>query len=179
MTDFVFKAFWSAIVAVLMINSVATNINVHYVTINNTNDSNSNTLKHYLDNPLKYFTSYSQLIFFPGEYQLDVDLIFEDIKKFTMTAIDSCKIHCSSNVSINVTKFELQNISLINCGKNHVHTAFINLKKGNYTNHIKERNYTKYMMTFNKTSFNYNSSILLYHCTLVRISNVFANVIVL
>ena len=56
-----------------------------------------------------------------------------------MTAIDSCKIHCSSNVSvivINVTKFELQNISLINCGKNH--TAFINLKKGNYTNHIKK-----------------------------------------
>ena len=53
-----------------------------------------------------------------------------------MTAIDSCKIHCSSNVSvivINVTKFELQNISLINCGKN-----FINLKKGKYTNHIKK-----------------------------------------
>ena len=68
MTDFVFKAFWSAIVAVLMVNSVATNINVHYVTINNTDDSNSNTLKHYLDNPKKYFTSYSQLIFFPGEY---------------------------------------------------------------------------------------------------------------
>ena len=55
MTDFVFTAFWSAIVAVLMINSVATN--VHYVTTNNTNDSNSNTLKHYLDNPKKYFTS--------------------------------------------------------------------------------------------------------------------------
>ena len=161
MTNFVFTAFWSTIVAVLMINSVATN--VHYITTNNTDDSNSNTLKHYLDNPKKYFTSYSQLIFFPGEYQLDVDLVFENIKIFTMTAIESCKIYCSSNVSflvINVTKFEVQNISLINCGKNH--TSFLDFKEGNDTN----------SMISNKTSFNYNSSIFLYHCALVRIINV-------
>ena len=85
---------------------------------NSSDDNNSNTMEHYLDNPKKYFTSDSQLIFFPGEYQLDVDLIFENIKNFTMTAINPCKIHCSSNTSIlvmNVTEFELQNIDLVNC----------------------------------------------------------------
>ena len=115
--DLVFTAFWSGIVAVLMINSVATN--VHYVTSNITDDSNSNTLKHY---PKKYFISYSQLIFFPGEYQLEEDLVFEDIRNFTMTAIGSCNIRCSVNPSIlvvNVTEFELQHISLVHCGKNH------------------------------------------------------------
>ena len=37
-------------------------------------------MKHYLNNPKKYFKSDSQLIFFPGEYQLDADLVFEGIK---------------------------------------------------------------------------------------------------
>ena len=154
--DLVFTASWSAIVAVLMISSVATN--VHYVTTNNTDDSNSNTLKHYLDNPKKYFTSYSQLIFFPGEYQLEVDLVFEDIRNFTMTATGSCNIRCSFNTSIlvvNVTEFELQNISLANCGKNHI--AFINLR---------QKNYTIYYHNV------HHSSILLYRCALVRIVNV-------
>ena len=138
MTSFVFTAFWYVTLVPLM-NSVATN--VHCVTKNNTDDSNSNTLFHYINNSEKYFTSYSQLIFFPGDYQ---DLIFEDIRNFTMTAIDSCKIYCSLNVSIivvNVTYFELKNISLVNCGKN-------------------------------CTNFNCNSSILLYDCALVRIISV-------
>ena len=130
----------------------------HCVTTNNTDDSNSNTLKHCLENPKKYFTSHSWLVFFPGEYQLDVDLVFKDIKNFTMTAFDFCKIHCSSNVSIlvvNVTEFELQNISLVNCGKNH--TAF---RQQNYTNNY---HYVRY---------DYHSSIFLYHCASVRIINV-------
>ena len=62
---------------------------------------------------------------------------------------------------VNVTEFELQNISLMNFGKNH--TAFINLEKGCHTKSV------------NKTShihYNYNSSILLYECALVRIINV-------
>ena len=154
--SFTTLSLWYTIVTVL-IGSVSTN--VHYVTTN-INDSNNNTLKHYLDNPQKYFTSYSRLIFFPGEYQLDVDLIFKDIKNFTMTAIDFCKIHCSSNASIlvvNVTEFELHNISLVNCGKNH--TAFINFRQKNYTSP-----YTY--------QYDYHSSIFLYQCASVRIRNV-------
>ena len=81
MTNFMFTAFWSATVAALIINTVT----IMYVATNNTVDSNSNTVKHYIyiNNSKRYFTSYSQLTFFPGDYQLDVDLVFENIKIFT------------------------------------------------------------------------------------------------
>ena len=142
----------------MLIASVAPN-NVYYVTTNSSGDSYSNTLKHYSDNPKKYFKSDSQLIFFPGEYQLDTDLIFESIRNFTVTAVNTCNIYCSSYASIlvvNVTKFELHNINLINCGKNH--TAFI--RQGNST-------------TVSNYKFDYhNSSVLLYHCELVKITNI-------
>ena len=120
-------------------------------------------MKHYLDNPTKYFTSYSQLIFFPGEYRLDKDLVFKDIINFTMIAINSCKIFCSSNASIivlNVTEFELLNIGLVNCGKDH--TAFFKKLKANSTKKAKHVQYD-YLL---------KSSILLYKCRSVRIINV-------
>lgn len=154
---------WLAILAVLIV-SVEPN-NVYYVTTNSSNDNNSKVLKHYLDNPKKYFISDSKLIFLPGEYQLNVDLVFQNIRNFTVTAINPCKIYCSSNTSIlvvNVTKFEFQSLNLINCGKNH--TTFIYQR--NPTNNFSlfsEKNYAYY---------NYNSSILFYHCAVVRIFNV-------
>ena len=161
---FTIGIFWFAIVTVV-IKLVSTN--VYYVTTNSSGVSNSNTLKYYLDNPKRYFTSHSQLRFSPGDHQLDVDVVFEDIRNFTMTAISSCKIYCSPNVSIvvvNVTEFKLQNINLVNCGKNH--TAFIQLK--NFTD-------SDNSVLSNKTNhlhYNYNSSILLYHCALVQITSV-------
>ena len=160
MDNFILGAFWLAIVAVLI---VSVSPNVYYVTANSSDDSNNNTLRNYLKNPRKYFTSDSQLFLFPGEYQLDSDLVFEDMKNFTIIGINPCNIYCSSNTSIivvNVTEFELKNINLINCGKDH--TAF-----GNFT---EEKN-----LTFNKTSYipnNYNSSIFLYHCATVTITSV-------
>ena len=86
-------------------------------------------------------------------------MVFENIKNFTMTASNSCKIYCFSNASIivvNVTNFELHNITLLNCGKNH--TSFINSKQKFSSNH--------------QYHYDYHSSILLYHCTSVRISNI-------
>ena len=160
MTSFILTVLWSGTLLTL-IHSVAPT--VHYVTMNNSNDSNSNTLKHYLDNPKKYFTSYSQLIFFPGDYQLDEDLVFNDIVNFTMIGVNSCMIFCSSNASIivvNVTEFELQNINLVNCGKDH--TAFLKKFKGNST---KKAKYIQYDYTL-------QSSILLYKCRSVRIINI-------
>ena len=150
-------AYWSGILAVLIVSVVPNN--VYYVTTNSSGDSYSNTLKHYLDNPKKYFKSNSQLIFFPGEYKLNADLIFEGIRNFNVTAVNSCNIYCSSYASIlviNVTKFELRNINLINCGKNHT----ISTRQGN-------------SIVTNSYKFDYhNSSVLLYHCELVRIVSV-------
>ena len=156
--------FCSTILTVL-IASVAPN--VFYVTTNSSGNGNGNTLKHYLDNSKKYFTSDSKLIFFPGEHQLDVDLVIEGIRNFTITGINPCKIYCSSNTSIlavNVTQLEFQNISLINCGKNH--TAFI--YQGNSTG---INNYKPFKKK-NDAHYNYNSSILFYHCAVIRIFNV-------
>ena len=163
MANFTFGSLWSAVVTVL-ITSVASN--VYYVTTNSSDDSSIdiNTLEHYLVNSKKYFASDSQLIFLPGEYQLDADLVFESIRNFTITAILPCKIYCASNTSIlvvNVTEFELRNITLINCGKNH--TAFIYSKQGNYTD------VDRYMRF---KSWNINSSVLFYHCKQVKITSI-------
>ena len=79
MTNFTFGSLWSAVVTVLK-TSVASN--VYYVTTNSSDDSGSidiNTLKHYLVNSKKYLAFDSQLIFLSGEYQLDADLVFENI----------------------------------------------------------------------------------------------------
>ena len=153
MTSFMVTVLWSGTLLTLT-NLVAPT--VHYVSMKNSNDSSSNTLKHYLDNPKKYFTSYSQLIFFPGDYRLDKDLIFKNITNFTMTAINSCKIFCSSNSSIvvvNVTGFELLNVGLVNCGKDH--TTFL-----------------KKLSNSTKIDYSLQSSILLYKCRSVRIINI-------
>ena len=158
-------AFWSAILAVLIVSVVPNNI--YYVTTNSSDESNSNTLKYYLDNPKKYLTSDSKMIFLPGEYQLDVDLVFEDIRNFTVTGINPCKIYCSFNTSIlviNVTQFEFQSLSLLNCGKNH--TTFI--YQWNPTN---AHNFIP-LSKKKDAHYNYNSSILFYHCAVVRIFNV-------
>ena len=156
--------FFLCISVVLELINTVVPTNVHYITTNIINNSNSNTLNHYLGDPKKYFTSNSQLIFFPGDYQLDVDLVIEGINKFTITAINFCKIYCSSNVSIivvNVTEFELKNISLVNCGKNHKN--FINFSKGYSSNSGNKTN---------RIYYNYNSSILIYDCAFVTIINV-------
>ena len=74
-----------------------------------------------------------------------------------MTAIHPCTIYCSSDTSIlviNVVNFELHNINLINCGKNH--TIFI----------LKQENYSSMRFRDN----NNNSSMLFYHCKVVRIT---------
>ena len=164
MASFIFGTFWCTIVVVLITSVVS---DVYYVTTNSSDNSNNNTLKHYLDNAKQYIKSDSRLIFFPGDYQLDADLVFEGIRNFTMTAINTCNIYCSPNVSIivvNVTKFEWNNINLINCGK--AHTDFINFKEENsndITNSMRKYDYP-------------NSSVLLYYCELVRISNVYISV---
>ena len=164
MANFRFGVFWCTIVVVLITSVVP---DVYYVTTNISDSSNNNTLKHYLDNVKQYVRSDSQLIFFPGEYQLDADLVFEGIRNFTLTAINTCNIYCSPNVSIrvvNVTEFGLHNITLINCGK--AHTPFINFKQENstdITNSMRKYDY-------------YNSSVLLYYCNSVRISSVYISV---
>lgn len=161
MTNFILGAFWCAVVVVKI---TLVDSHVYYVTINSSDDSNSNTLKHYLNNAKEYFKSDCQLVFFPGEYQLDADPVFEGIRNFTLTAINTCNIYCSSFASIivvNVTDFELHNINLINCGK--IHTDF-----------VKQRNSTESDIDNSmRVKYSYrNSSVLLYYCEFVRISSV-------
>ena len=62
---------------------------------------------------------------------------------------------------VNVTEFELHNVTLINCGK--THTAF-----------VKQKNSTESDVNNSmRVKYNYrNSSVLLYHCELVKIVSV-------
>jgi len=65
--------------------SYTTNSSIYYVVPDNhylaTND---NTLKHYLDNFEKYFTSHTQLVFLPGKHHLHTDLAVQNVINFTL-----------------------------------------------------------------------------------------------
>ena len=77
-----------------------------------------NSLKHYLNNTSKYFVSHNQFQLLSGQYYISDDLIFKDIKNFSLIGIDQCVITCTSPASvliINVTSFVFQNIKLMNC----------------------------------------------------------------
>ena len=123
------------------------------------NGSDTESLEYYLNNTNKYFLPNRQLHFQPGIYYLNVDIVIENITNFSFIGEDSCKIRCTSNVSIvilNVSNFTLENINFENCNKNHstdLHTSF-------------DYEY----VSISKPSC--NASILLYNCTSVVINNI-------
>ena len=83
-------------------------------------DNNTFTLRYYLNNTSKYFTSHNQLHFLPGQYYINSDLIFKEINNFTITGhgINQSVIICSSPAGIIVvfaSSFTIQNIALIDC----------------------------------------------------------------
>ena len=83
-------------------------------------DNNTFTLRYYLNNTSKYFTSHNQLHFLPGQYYINSDLVFKEINNFTLTGhgINQSVIICSSPASIVVTfvtSFTIQSIALIVC----------------------------------------------------------------
>ena len=123
------------------------------------NCSHSESLEHYLNNTNKYFTSKCQLILKPGKYFLNADLVIQHVSDFSLIGESFCKITCVPHVSIrifNVKNFKLENITFVNCGKNHsnhLHTTF-------------DYDY----VSISKPS--HNASILLYNCTSVVINNV-------
>ena len=87
-------------------------------------DANTFSLQHYLNNTSKYFVSHNQFHFMQGQYYINNDFIIKDIDNFTITgpAIGQCNIICTSPASvvvINVKSIQFQNISVINCVKNH------------------------------------------------------------
>ena len=123
------------------------------------NGSDTENLEYYLNNTSNYFLSNHQINFQPGIYNLNVDIVIENITNFSFIGEGLCKIRCSSNVSImilNVSNFTLENINFENCNKNHsnnLHTSF-------------DYDY----VSISKPGC--NASILLYNCTSVVINNI-------
>lgn len=132
--------------------------------INMTNSS-TYTIQHYINNNEKYFTSYTRLYFLSGQHYLSKDLVFKGIINFMLTGTDHCTITCVSPVSIvliNVTNFQLNKISLINCTKiNALYKLTKQQGNGLTMDFISSSNATVY-----------NTTILLYHCTSVIIDKV-------
>ena len=86
------------------------------------NGSNAKSLEYYLNNSSKYFSSFTQLVFKPGEHYLISDLIIQNVISFSMIGEGSCKISCvlySSIIVFNVTNFTVKNINFEYCNKNH------------------------------------------------------------
>ena len=83
-------------------------------------NKNAHSLDHYITNFNEYFISHTKLQFLPGSYSLENDLIFQDIKNFTICGNDSV-IQCSGlSVAIgakNVINLTICNIEFANCGR--------------------------------------------------------------
>ena len=123
--------------------------------------SDSYTIKEYLNNASKYFTSNTQLHFLPGYHYLQRDLIIQNIINFTISGTTDSTIVCNGTVPVslaivNVTIFIFQNISVINCGKDY---------KLNLTSTHSIHNHSDI------SPIQWNSAMHLYNCTFVFINN--------
>ena len=127
--------------------------------VSTTGIDDTETLEYYLNNTREYFVSDTKLQFKSGNYELNDDLVVQNVINFSMVGEYSCKIICFSPVNIKIFRvknFTLENINFENCNNNYsdvLHTTF------DY-DHV----------SISKPSR--NASILLYNCTLVMINNI-------
>ena len=75
------------LVFIVLFLRIAVATTIYHVTANG---SGTESLQYYLNNTNKYFSSNSQLIFESGEYYLDVDLIIQNVTKFSIICKRSC-----------------------------------------------------------------------------------------
>ena len=117
--------------------------------------TNTHTLQYYISNVDTVVTSHSQLIFQPGEYYLNADLVISNVHNFTLSGSNSTLkcIGYASMVVVNVANFIIENISLINCGKYLAH----------------DLNFSTDYDIIEPSS---NGSMFLHNCTSVLIENV-------
>ena len=74
--------------------------------------TNTHMLQYYLSNVDTVVTSHSQLIFQPGEYYLNIDLVISNVHNFTLSGSNST-LGYASVVVVNVANFIIENISLM------------------------------------------------------------------
>ena len=149
------------LISVLLAASLQSSIII--IAVNNfqvtANYSDAESLEYYLNNTSKYFVSNNRLKVQPGMYSLNVDLIIENSTNFSLICEGSCNITCIAYTSVlisNVTNLSLRNFNFKNCNKNHsahLETHF----EYDYASIIKP---------------SCNTSIFLYNCTSVVISNI-------
>ena len=149
--------FFISVLLAVSLQHIANATKILHVSTADNNDTR--TLEYYLKNTTKYFVSDTKLQFKPGNYELNVDLVVQNVNNFSMVGEYSCKIICFSLVNIKifqVKNFTLENIDFVNCNMNHsdgLHTNF-------------DYDY----VSISKPSR--NASILLYNCTSVVINNI-------
>ena len=127
--------------------------------VSTTGIDDTETLEYYLNNTREYFVSDTKLQFKSGNYELNVDLVVQNVINFSMVGEYSCEITCFSLVNIkifHVKNFTLENIDFSNCNKN-------------YSDDL-QTTFDYDYISISKPSR--NASILLYNCTSVVINNI-------
>ena len=125
------------------------------ITISLNDTESGESLEYFLRNTSKYFSSDSRFHFKMGHHYLNTDLVIQNVTNVTLTGESLCIIRCTSHVSIiilNVSSFSLENITFENCSTN-------------YSNYLHD-DITSISKPWS------SASIILYHCTLVEITNI-------
>ena len=91
------------------------------------------TLSQFIDNSIDHLTNDTKLIFLPGNYSLESELIVENVHSFSMFAwppsfSSKAVIVCGHNARFALTKFNISNVTVsglefVGCFKNHVVTV--------------------------------------------------------
>ena len=125
-----------------------------------TNNSNTITLSQCTSNAKKCFTSYTRVVFSPGHYNLNKDLILQNVENISIIGSHSTFKCVNSAVGIAIIKVKnivVQNMKINECGKNYYHVV----------------NNAFYLHNYQNSSIFYRSSALnVLHCVQVIITNI-------
>ena len=122
----------------------------------NTTCPHCHNLKYFLQNSTKYFTHNTQLLFLPGLYHLQIDLIIENFHNISFLGSNhgynnNTIIQCNSSVGIimkNITNLSVENMVIRNCLARDSFSAAIIMKDCNDVKlHYMQIYHTHYRLT--------------------------------
>ena len=127
-----------------------------------TNSSNTFTLSQCVSNSVKCFTSNTQLVFFPGLHYLKKDMIFQNIRRFSIIGNHGTISCANSSVGIafiNATKILIQDIRIKDCSATFYYLMYDLYDLSKFYDH-------------SVAMLHRNAALHLFHCVFITVTNV-------
>jgi len=102
----------------LLYNTLDSAAVTYYVVPDDHTNSSANTLRHYMNNSGKYFSSHTKLQFLPGKHYLVNNLVVNNVINFSLywNDVSTTTIHCDTPAIIASKNVNINNLTIKNCG---------------------------------------------------------------